>query len=317
MRGRIGCAVNPAVGSEIMLSEDLIQPTEQPKKVLIIGGGPAGMEAARTASLAGHEVVLCEAAPDLGGMINIAKLAPRLHTWGDATSWLEREIYRLGVEVRNNVYMDADDVLAENADIVIIATGSLPRTHGGQMKFPGVEPTGMEQPHVLSSVDLLTANWDRGLPKRVFVFDDVGGNEAFSTAQWLLERDVEVVYATPFPSLAPTVDGWLRVDSALEWITKHDFRFMPRIELLEIAKDSVTVRSTQGGPTEVIQADIVVLGLSRSPLRELYDALHGKVPMLKLVGDAKSPRDAQFAIQDGHLAGRFSDALPNEPWKVS
>jgi 2,4-dienoyl-CoA reductase-like NADH-dependent reductase (Old Yellow Enzyme family) len=314
LRGRIGCAVNPVVGSELSLSEDLIKPSPFPKKVLVVGGGPAGLEAARTATLAGHRVTLVDAAPDLGGNINVAKLAPRLHTLADITMWLEREVYRLGVEVRSNTYLDADDVLAEGADVVIVATGSLPRMDGIQALFPGCTPAGVGLPHVVSSIDLLTRGLPSPAPRTAFVFDDVGGNEAFSTAQWLLEKGVAVTYATRFPSLAPTVDGWLRVDPALEWITKHDFRFLPRIQLLEIRPGECLIRPTQGQTVESVPADLVLLGLSPVPLRGLYDELRGKVPVLKIVGDANAPRDAQFAIQEGHMAGRFADRVSTQIW---
>ena len=96
---RLGCAINVAVGFEQTLSEDQITKTAQQKKVLIIGGGPAGMEAARVAALKGHQVILAEASPELGGAANIATRAPGMHTFGDFTNWLEREIFRLGVQV--------------------------------------------------------------------------------------------------------------------------------------------------------------------------------------------------------------------------
>ncbi|GLR66731.1 hypothetical protein GCM10010909_14110 [Acidocella aquatica] len=84
-----------------MLAEDLIVSTKEPKKVLVIGGGPAGMEAARMAALSGRHVTLLAARPKLGGNINISKLAPRLKTLADITIWQEQERYRLGVEVQH------------------------------------------------------------------------------------------------------------------------------------------------------------------------------------------------------------------------
>jgi hypothetical protein len=97
---RMLCTVNPAVGFERTLSEDLIVPAATPLRVVVVGGGPAGMEAARTAALSGHKVVLFEAEPNLGGTINIAKRAPKLATIGDIIFWQEQEIYLLGVDVR-------------------------------------------------------------------------------------------------------------------------------------------------------------------------------------------------------------------------
>jgi len=114
--GRFGCAVNPAAGIEATYDEDLITPAALARKVLVVGGGPGGMEAARVAALQGHQVILCEAGPDLGGMLDVARRAPHSAGFGDIALWLEQEILRLGVELRLNTYVDAEDVLAEAAD---------------------------------------------------------------------------------------------------------------------------------------------------------------------------------------------------------
>jgi len=129
--------VNPAAGAEAGLSEDLIERTAKPLHVLVVGGGPAGMEAARVAALAGHKVTLAEASHSLGGCVNIAKRAPYRLGIGDITEWLERQIYKLGVNVELSSYMTADEVMTIAPDAVIVATGSLPRINGEQHLVPG------------------------------------------------------------------------------------------------------------------------------------------------------------------------------------
>src|SRR5277367_5933291 len=151
----LGCTVNPAVGFEKYLDETLLTPVATPRKILIIGGGPAGMEAARVAALQGHKVVLAEANGRLGGAVNAAKRAPVLHTVGDIVDWQERQLYQLGVEIRLGTYMEAEDILAEQADTVIIATGSVARMDGVQTARPGEAAQGVDLPHVLSSTELL------------------------------------------------------------------------------------------------------------------------------------------------------------------
>lgn len=175
--GRMGCAVNPAVGAERVLAEDLIGTTAAPKKVLVVVGGPAGMEAARTAALRGHRVTLAEAQRSLGGTVNLAKAAPRLGTLGDITQWLEMEIRRLGVQVKLGAYMEADDVRAETADVVIVATGASPRLDGFQPHNPGEPALGCELPHVLSSHDLVMSKADANLGASALVLDTVGHYE--------------------------------------------------------------------------------------------------------------------------------------------
>ncbi len=303
---RLGCAVNVAVGFEQTLAEDLIVRTERPKKVWVVGGGPAGMEAARIAALKGHKVTLAEAGPVLGGAAIIAKLAPRMQTFGDFTDWLEREIYRLGVEVRTGAFIEADDIRVERPDAVIVATGGMPRMDGVQAAVPGQPAIGVELAHVLSSTDLLTQP-AAALGSTALVFDDVGGYEAVGAAEFLIERRVSVTFATRCSSFAPIVDSWTRAEPALQRLHAGDFELLTRTQLLEIRKGECVVRPLQGQRTRVIAADLVVLVMPRNPLSGLYGELRGSIPSLAIVGDAKTPRDLQVAVREGHLAARAID----------
>src|SRR5690606_10893444 len=104
--------------------DDKLRPAERPRRVLVIGGGPAGMEAARVAARRGHQVVLAEAMPDLGGTLNLAARAPRRQSITDIARWLESEIYREGVEVRLSEYVTEADLPGYGAEHVILATGA-------------------------------------------------------------------------------------------------------------------------------------------------------------------------------------------------
>jgi NADPH-dependent 2,4-dienoyl-CoA reductase/sulfur reductase-like enzyme len=291
------------------LSEDIITPAAQPRKLLVVGGGPAGLEAARIAALCGHHVVLAEASAHLGGAINVAKRAPRLMNIGDATYWLECEVYRLGVEVRLNTFMDVDDVRAEQADHVILATGSLPRVDGVQIMNPGECVPGVSQPHVLSSVDLLT-DPRRPLGTHALVLDDVGHYEAIAAAEYLIEHGIAVTYVTRLPAFAPTVSTFNRASAALSRLYRGDFTLLIRHHLVEVRPGECVVRPLQSTKTQAVRADTVVLVTANEPLRDLYDALRDDPVGLSLVGDAASPRDLQVAIAEGHRAGRFFDSFP-------
>ncbi len=146
-RGRLGCAVNVETGNELRLDQDRIGIADEPRKVVVVGGGLAGMEAARVAALRGHSVVLLEASPRLGGALHLAAQLPKRHGIVDIAVWLEQEIYRLGVEVRLSSYAEEDDILAETPDAVIIATGSQPRMDGIQHSNPGEPIIGYDAPH--------------------------------------------------------------------------------------------------------------------------------------------------------------------------
>jgi NADPH-dependent 2,4-dienoyl-CoA reductase/sulfur reductase-like enzyme len=303
---RLGCAINVAVGFEQTLAEDLIAKTDRPKRILIVGAGPAGMEAARVAALKGHRVTLTEASQVLGGAANIAKLAPRMHTFGDFTSWLEREIYRLGVDVRTGSFMDADDIRGEHPDAVILATGGLPRMDGLQAALPGEPVRGVELGHVLSSTDLLTGSV-ASVGKSALVFDDVGSYEAVGAAEFLIEKGFAVTFATRYSSFAPIVDTWTRAEPALHRMYAGDFRLMTRMQLVEIRAGECIVRPLQGTRSETVAADLVVLVMPREPLSGLYEELSGTLARVSIVGDAKAPRDLQAAVREGHFAARAID----------
>jgi 2,4-dienoyl-CoA reductase-like NADH-dependent reductase (Old Yellow Enzyme family)/thioredoxin reductase len=304
--GRMGCAVNPAAGAELSLSEDLIVATEKPRKILIVGGGPAGMEAARVAATKGHNVILCEAQPSLGGAINIAKSAPFLAGIGDITYWLEQEVYRLGVNVRLGTYMEIDDIVAENADEVLIATGSMPRVDGFQIANPARKVAGVNFPHVMSSTDLLTAT-DKPKGKAALVLDTVGHYESLSVVEYLLNQGMAVTYVTNDVSMTPYVHSTWRDLPALErFYALGEFELKLRHELVEIRTGDCIIRPLQAGAnqTQTVPADTVVLVTQNTPLRGLFDELRERGLPSRLIGDALSPRDMQVAIAEGHNAAR-------------
>ncbi len=303
--GAIGCAVNVAVGAEATLAEELIETAANPKKVLVVGGGPAGMEAARVAALRGHKVILAEATGDLGGCISIARRAPRRVGIGDITDWLEREIFRLGVDVRLGTYVTASDVREMEPDIVIVATGSSPRMDGRQHLTPGYIATGMQQPEVISSHELLMARSNRDWGRQAVVFDDTGHYEAVAAAEYLTEKGIAVTFLSSFSSFAPKLESSLSATPALERLAKGDFKLVTYAKLLSV-EDNGQVKVTQrfGGQEFTTQADTVVFVSQNAANRELQDDLAEDSIKVIPVGDARSPRFLQTAIREGHLAAR-------------
>ncbi|MBA3053697.1 MAG: NADH-flavin oxidoreductase/NADH oxidase [Sphingomonadales bacterium] len=303
--GMIGCLVNPAAARELALSEDMLEAATAPAKVLVVGGGPGGMEAARVFALQGHKVVLAEASPGLGGAIAIARRAPKLHTLGDIAYWLEQEVYRLGVDVRLSTYMDADDVRAEGADLVVIATGSQPRLDGFQLDDPGEPTRGTDLPHVHSSTDALSGDL-KNFGKSALVYDSVGHYESIAVCEHLMAQGLSVTLLTPHPAMTAYVNNTFRTEPALERLYRlGDFEALTRHRLIEIRKDSAIVRPAQAGSNKNrnVAADTVILVSQNEPSRSLYDELRDEMECY-LIGDARSPRDVQAAIGEGHRAAR-------------
>jgi 2,4-dienoyl-CoA reductase-like NADH-dependent reductase (Old Yellow Enzyme family) len=304
----LGCTVNAAVGFEKYLDEAVITAAPRPLKVLVVGGGPAGMEAARVAALQGHRVVLVEAGAQLGGAVNAAMRAPGLHTIGDIVDWQERQIFRLGVEVRLGTYMDEEEVLAEGADRIVIATGSYPRMDGVQATRPLDLVPGTDLPHVISSIDLLLGA-NRDLGTSAVVLDDTGHYEAIAVADHLMSRGLSITWVTRFQSFAPHMQFNYRGETALTrfYNSGQDFSLLVNHHLAEIRPGESIVHPVHApARRRPVRADTVVLVTPNASLHGLYDALRGVHPDVQVVGDALAPRDLQFAIADGHRAMRPS-----------
>lgn len=302
--GRMGCVVNPAAGLELSLSETLIDRAPASRRVLVIGGGPAGMEAARIAALGGHDVTLVEAAPVLGGMVNHARRLPKLQAIGDIAGWLESEIYRLGVDVRLSTFADADDVISVEPDAVIVATG----TGFGdrpirQVAGPAELVQVSSRARILDSIGLIDS---RDLPGRTaVVLDDIGHYEAIGCCEELLTRGMDVTYVTRHSSFAPQIEVTMRTTSALKRLhALGRFNIITQSLLVSIDEGSVGVRALQGRTIETLSADLVVRVDYRVPANDLWGALRNQISSIELVGDAKAPRNIQAAIRDGHLAAR-------------
>lgn len=303
---RMGCTVNPAVGFESAVGDDRLVRAMAPRKVMVIGGGPAGMEAARVAALRGHQVVLAEAESNLGGAVKLAAKAPTRHGIADINAWLEQEIFRLGVDVRLSTYVDSADVRAEAPDAVIVATGSMPRMDGVQISNPGEPITGIDQPNVLSSNELL-ADPRRDLGSTAVVIDDSGHYEAIAVAEHLQSKGIAVTFVSRHVAFAPLVEWAMMTEPALERLSRGEFRLMLRTRAIAIEDDGVLVGPTYlprgSNQHEKVRADTVIFVSPNRPNRALADELAGTGIEVHVVGDANSPRYMPGAIREGHLAG--------------
>jgi len=303
---RIGCTVNAGAGWERTYGDHALKPATVAKRVLVVGGGPAGMEAARVCALRGHRVTLAQAESTLGGCVRIAAKAPTRATLRDISVWLEQEVYRLGVEVRLSTYVEADEAIAEGFDEVILATGSTPRMDGIQISNPGEPIQGMEQTHVISSHDLLSDEQQGRGARTALVIDETGHFEAVAVTEALQVRGIAVTYVTSHASFAPQMDAALMNEPALQRIARRGgFAFHARTRVISVKKGFTHIAPTylKAQEGQMVPADIVVFISPNRPNRELYRGLTSRGIPARLVGDANSPRNLLTAIREGHLAG--------------
>lgn len=300
------CAVNPGAGHELERGDHTLQQVPDPRTILVVGGGPAGMEAARVAATRGHKVVLAEASPELGGSIRAAARAPTRHQLIDIVTWLEDEVYRLGVDVRLSTYLDAAGVLEIGADDVIIATGAMERMDGIQIAHAGEPIRNMTRRGVISSTDLFMAT-PADLGKSAVVIDDAGHFEGLGSAEFLINRGLDVVYVTTLPEIAPDARKTLMVDPYLQRMQGKPFKYHVRTRAISIEDNEVVVGPGYlfGTDTDsfTIPADTVVVVSHNRPNRDIYDELLGKLERVHIIGDANSPRYLQTAIREGHIVG--------------
>ena len=252
-RGRLSCAVNPTVGRE--LDFPTVQPSTQPRRIVVVGGGPSGMEAARLAAVRGHAVVLFESQPRLGGAVRKAQQLPTRALLGDICDWQERELDRLGIDVRLSKAADVEAITAARPDLVIVATGA----------------TGAEIPDISTVPQGATAVVD----------DRFGGYEALGLAEWLATQGLAVTVTTPGRRVAANALLDLVVQPALERLQALNVNIQTKVDTPPKADLVLTVAKQPFDPlsAELIQAglEVKVIGDARDPgtiLTAIADA-HG------------------------------------------
>jgi thioredoxin reductase len=296
------CTVNPVVGIEAQFPEASLSRAEKPKKVLVVGGGPAGMEVARVAAIRGHDVQLHEAMADLGGAVRLTRPIPHLSGLADIIFWQERELYERQVSVSLSSFIEADDVISKQPDVVIIATGSMPREDGWQLGAPWVRLDNLEEPFQLVASDLLEGRVRIEPGATVIIVDDRGHAEAAGVAEFLLSKGAIVEFVTRFGDFAPNIGlAWrqrptLRRLNRTERFECHTHAYIDRVEKNGV----VQIGSIVGAKTKQIRSDHILFVGFNHPLIGLKQELEaaGFAGRVELVGDSKSPRYLHAAIHE-------------------
>ena len=266
----VRCSVNARAGKE---AEYSIEPAKQRKKVFVIGGGPAGMEAARVAALRGHEVILADNRDQLGGQLQVAVLPPHKEELGNLTNYLAGQMKKLGVKVRLGEEVTVKTVEELKPDAVIVASGAVPIV-------PDIP--GMGGKNVAIAIDVLTGR--RKVGERVVIVG--GGLVGCETAELLAEKGKKVVILEMLNRIGADIGRTTR------WVTMGRLRNlgvrMERNAKVEEITDK-GVRVSRDGSSEFFEADSVVLAVGMESNRQLAQELEGKVAALYVIGDSAQP----------------------------
>ncbi|MFA5677734.1 MAG: FAD-dependent oxidoreductase [Pseudomonas sp.] len=283
---KFGCSANPRTGYE---HEALPEQVAVPKKVLVVGAGPAGMESAALLAERGHKVTLWERDTALGGQMRVAAQAQENQSYHHFLDYQARRLQQLGVQICLQQEATTDKVAAGGFEVVVVATGAAAR----RPDIPGIE-----QPLVLEGRDVMMGRVKPG--KRVVVLAMEDHMQPLTIAGYLTDQgcDVEVIY--PTPSIAPLI-GKYSIGAPLAKLTAAGARVRVMERVVGIQPGELVTHNIYSGSESVItDFDNLVLACGGSAENSLYYALKGRVAELHLLGDAYAPRRISFATRQAY-----------------
>jgi mycofactocin system FadH/OYE family oxidoreductase 2 len=288
----ITCVQNPLIGRERDWSD--LPAAASPRRVLVVGGGPAGLETARVAALRGHRVTLVEQSDALGGQVLLAARAPSRGEFAGIARWLIGQVEKLPIEVRVRTKGTPELVESLDPDVVVLATGSRP----GWLRVPG-----SDLPHVIDARAALAATAEVG--QHVLVLDGDGYLPTTDVADFLLSQGKRVHILTKALHVGDHIDVATQ-PLVLKRLAEQRGIQTPTSWIRRVEPGRVIAFNTLAGWEFVIEpVDTVVLALPSEPESELYGALSQRGRRdLHRVGDCLSPRRVDSAILEGQRIGR-------------
>jgi thioredoxin reductase len=283
---RFGCSVNPATGHEADPPQTTVETT---RSVLVVGGGPAGMELAGLLGEAGHHVALWEREEELGGQLRVAAAAAENAAYRDFIAFQRHRLASAGVDVRLGAEATAQAVLQHAPDVLCAATGARPRR-------PDAVPVGT--PGVVEGRDVLLGRADVG--ERVLVVAEEDHLQPLTVAGHLcdLGRKVTVVYSSP--GIAPSV-GRYSIGAPLAKLSAAGAELVVAERVVGVDSGRVITRNTYSGAERVRDGfDTVVLSCGGESETGLYDEMRGRLPEVHVLGDAYAPRRMSFATRQAY-----------------
>ena len=293
--GVLNCTQNPVAGKESGPFAT-IKPAPKKKKVMVIGGGPAGMESARVAAIRGHEVTLYEKENQLGGQINTLIKAPGREEFSQVTRYLSTQLPKLGVKIKLGTEVTKEMVKKEKPDAVIVATGARPYIEN----VPGSNPSNVVSPSQV-------LNGEVTIGQKVVVYESTGLQEGPTVADFLAERGKKVELLTSMVAiganwgLASTGIG-THIPMMWQRLRRNGVNITPFAVVKSISGRTVTVSDVLTGQESMIHdVDTVVMATGYVSENSLSKTLTGEVGELYEVGDCYAPKRALNAIHAGYM----------------
>ena len=290
------CLVNPSVSREHKWDGDIPAPAKTPKEVLVVGGGPAGMEAARIAAERGHKVRLVERQPELGGQFRLAAGQPERGEINQLLTWYQTQLekHQVRIELRRDI--TAEEIATSGADTVILASGSKPNRTGFQRMFMHRDTLpGVDQDNVCTVHDVLDGTTIPG--SNVLLLDDIDGWwPASGTALHLAQQRHQVTIVTASEKAAAKLDLSLTGDTTRERFMKYGVEVLTATSLESWEGNTATLVNLYTGDRDTREYDSLVMACTNSADTTLADALADAPMPVHTLGDAMAPRTAHMAI---------------------
>lgn len=288
----VTCVQNPVIGRELTWAT--LPPAPRVRRVLVIGGGPAGLEAARVAAVRGHKVALWEKSDRLGGQTLIAHRAPGRQDFDGATRWSSLQCKKQGVEISLNREASLETILADSPDLVILATGALARV-------PNLE--GMDSHRVAAAWDVLNGTTGE-LGQVVLVIDEEYGHQGPTTAEMLVDQGKEVDLITSQETIANFLGATTR-PPLLRRLFSKGVQIFNHLQARSLREGCLEARNIWSGQLhQVGPYDAFVYAYGGCSLDKLSGPLRERGMAVEVIGDAFAPRSLQHAILEGHKCGR-------------